>query len=86
MRGTAAPRQDTPVALEPCGVSGKTVWMVDSRRHVAHGYVPLINGSDTNFSHPYVLHYPANGYPTDMPRPQLQVDNISGGPGAPARA
>ena len=35
------------------------------------GYVPLINGSDTNFSHPFVLTYPANGYPTDKPRPQL---------------
>jgi hypothetical protein len=36
-------------------------------------YVPLINGSDTNFSHPYVLHYPGNSYPTDSPRPQLNT-------------
>jgi hypothetical protein len=62
----------TPVALEPCGVSGKTVWVED----LADGdgpTVPLINGSDTNFSHPYVLNYPANAYPTDMPRPQLNT-------------
>ena len=29
----------------------------------ASGYVPLINGSDTNFSHPFVLTYPTNGLP-----------------------
>ena len=25
-----------------------------------------------------MLTYPASGYPTNMPRPQLQVDNLSG--------
>ena len=60
----------TPVALEPCGVSSKTVWVEDTGDSY-DGTIPLINGSDTNFSHPYVLHYPGNGYPTDMPRPQL---------------
>jgi hypothetical protein len=63
----------TPVALEPCGSSSKTVWVVDSYDTIRGGYVPLINGSDTNFSHPYVLHYPGNGYPTDTPRPQLNT-------------
>jgi hypothetical protein len=62
----------TPVALEPCGVSGKTVWVADAYDE-NDGFVPAINGSDTNFSHPYVLHYPGNGYPTDMPRPQLNT-------------
>ena len=42
------------------------------------GYFPVINGSDTNFSHPFVLTYPANGFPTDKPRPQLQVRNLTG--------
>ena len=63
----------TPVALEPCGASAKTTWVVDSYDTIRGGYVPLINGSDTNFSHPYVLHYPGNGYPTDTPRPQLNT-------------
>jgi hypothetical protein len=62
----------TPVALEPCGVSSKTVWVEDTYDG-SDGYYPLINGSDNNFSHPYVLHYPGNGYPTDMPRPQLNT-------------
>jgi hypothetical protein len=43
-----------------------------------HGYVPLINGSDTNFSQPFVLTYPGSGFPTDKPRPQLFVSNLTG--------
>ena len=63
----------TPVSLQPCGASAKTVWVVDSANTIKGFYVPLINGSDTNFSHPYVLHYPGNSFPTDIPRPQLNT-------------
>jgi len=67
----------TPVALEPCGASSKTLWVVDSYDTLPGFYVPLINGSDTNFSNPYVLTYPGNGYPTDIPRPQLITWTLS---------
>jgi hypothetical protein len=72
--------QGSKVALEPCGVSSKTVWITDTGDSVTvrSGYVPLINGSDTNFSHPFVLTYPSNGYPTDVPRPQLTTTNLTG--------
>jgi len=70
------------VTLQPCGVSAKTVWIVDSQDTVGHGYVPLINGSDTNFSQPFVLTYPGSGYPTDKPRPELYVSNLTGFQGA----
>jgi hypothetical protein len=70
------------VSLQPCGVSAKTVWIVDSADTVRHGYVPLINGSDTNFSHPFVLTYPSASYPTDKPRAQLFVSNLTGFQGA----
>jgi len=69
------------VTLQPCGVSAKTVWIVDtadSPATLSSDYVPLINGSDTNFSHPFVLTYPKNGFPTDRPRPQLTVNNLTG--------
>ena len=74
---------DEGVTLQPCGVSAKTVWVLDTLDQQfttawAHGYIPLINGSDTNFSQPFVLTYPANGYPTDKPRPQLTVANLTG--------
>jgi hypothetical protein len=73
--------QEEGVTLQPCGVSSKTVWIddiFDSLNTLFGGYVPVINGSDTNFSQPFVLTYPNSGYPTDLPRPQLQVDNITG--------
>jgi hypothetical protein len=74
--------QGEGVTLQPCGVSAKTVWILDTFdqpfEFFLHGYAPAINGSDTNFSHPFVLTYPTNGYPTDMPRPQLQVTNLTG--------
>jgi hypothetical protein len=70
------------VTLQPCGVSSKTVWIVDSADRVGHGYVPLINGSDTNFSQPFVLTYPSASYPTDKPRPALYVSNLTGFQGA----
>jgi hypothetical protein len=69
------------VTLQPCGVSSKTVWIIDTNDSPAtldRGYVPLINGSDTNFSHPFVLTYPGNGFPTDKPRPQLFTSNLTG--------
>ena len=69
------------VTLQPCGVSSKTVWIIDtndSPATIRGGYVPLINGSDTNFSHPFVLTYPSNGFPTDRPRPQLFTNNLTG--------
>ena len=74
----AAASQNENVSLQPCGVSGKTIWLVDDQVNVTGAYTPLINGSNTNFSHPFVLTYPNNGYPTDKPRPQLQVRNLTG--------
>ena len=67
------------VTLQPCSVSSKTIWIADSAASVTHSFVPLINGSDTNFSNPFVLTYPAGSSPDDLPRPQLEVDNLPGG-------
>ena len=74
---------DEGVTLQPCGVSAKTVWILDTLDQQfttawAHGYIPLINGSNTNFSHPFVLTYPDIRFPTDRPRPQLVVTNLTG--------
>ena len=57
--------QGEGVTLQPCGVSANTVWVLDYRDSWSifnqNGYIPLINGSNTNFSHPFVLTYPATG-------------------------
>jgi hypothetical protein len=78
--GVAA-TQNEGVSLQPGGVSSKTVWIQDlndSPQTLRSDYVPLINGSDTNFSHPFVMTYPKNGFPTDTPRPQVFVQNLTG--------
>src|SRR5579862_1244989 len=63
--------QGEHVTLQECGASSKTVWAVDVFDQPIESfflhYFPLINGSDTNFSQPYVLTYPQSGYPTDKP-------------------
>jgi hypothetical protein len=43
------------VSLQPCGVSGKTLWIANSTTSVISASGPLVNGSDTNFSEPFVL-------------------------------
>jgi len=73
--GTTA-RNGTPVTLQTCGVSSKTLWIRDTANG-RRGYTPLINGSDTNFSNPYVLTYAGNAAPTDMPRPGLFTWHLS---------
>jgi hypothetical protein len=72
--------QNEGVTLQQCGISGKTIWIVDFTDAAFHTFpgVPLINGSNTNFSHPFVLTYPANANPTDKPRIQLVVQNLTG--------
>ena len=74
---------DEGVTLQPCGVSSKTVWILDTYDQFSfitalRNGIPLINGSDTNFSHPFVLSYPDIRFPTDKPRPQLVVLNLTG--------
>jgi hypothetical protein len=71
------------VTLQPCGVSSRTIWAPDTLDSCPENplyslEVQLINGSDTNFSHPFVLTYPSSSSPTDVPRPQLFVSNLTG--------
>jgi hypothetical protein len=77
--GTVA--SGSKVTLQSCGIGAGTVFIADtydSPATLATGYVPLIVGSDTNFSQPFVLTYPSDGFPTNMPRPELEVTNLSG--------
>ena len=60
------------------GLDHGPLWTRASLNPVVSEYVPLIDGTDTNFSLPFVLTYSASGYPTDVPRPQLFVSNLTG--------
>jgi hypothetical protein len=74
--GVAAAVSGEGVSLQPCGVSAKTWWIGDTAHqyfHKGHFYTPWVNGASANYTQPLVLTYPANGYPTDNPRPQLTI-------------
>jgi hypothetical protein len=79
------------VTLQPCGVSGKTLWIWDTPCITSTGDMcrsnwyawwtahqfPLINGSDNNFSQPFVLTYPNGASPLSTPRAVLEVANLT---------
>ena len=76
---TAPLANGTLVGLEPCGFTARTLWIINSSNPIfsfVSGYTSLINGANTNFSHPFVLTYPQEGFPTDKPRPQLTVHEV----------
>lgn len=51
--GTTA-KNLTQVSLQMCGASSKSLWVEDSA-DASGGFEPLINGSNNNFSHPFVM-------------------------------
>ncbi len=53
--GTAtAAADDTEVSLQPCGVDDHTLWLPEASESV-DGYEPMIAGTDTRSTQPYVL-------------------------------
>ena len=50
----SGPSQNTPVTLQPCGVSVDTVWILDTA-DANGGYTPFISGNDAKYPAPYVL-------------------------------
>jgi hypothetical protein len=50
--------QNEGLTLQKCGVSAKTVWIIDTKDSpstAAQGHFPLVSGSTTNFAHPYAM-------------------------------
>jgi hypothetical protein len=66
-----APADGTKVVLESCGDPTKTTWVADANAALGNTAVPLVNGSDTSVSDPYVLNFPGSATPFQMPTPQL---------------
>ena len=67
------------VRLEPCGHHSNSIWAADTSPDgdtTSGGYNVYINGATDRFSNPLVLNYP-DGYPTDMPRPWLNVQPLN---------
>ena len=49
--------QDEHLSLQPCSTAGTTVWILDfaDSPTPTHVTFPIINGSDTDFVHPFVM-------------------------------
>ena len=49
--------QDEGLSLQPCSTPGTTVWILDfaDSPATAPTYFPIVNGSDTDFVHPFAM-------------------------------
>ena len=75
--------QGEGLTLQRCSVSAKTVWIVDtadSPKTAAEGFFPLVNGSTTDFCHPFAMTYPRHAYPTHKPAAQIRVRHLVNNP------
>ncbi|MFG2358660.1 hypothetical protein [Streptomyces sp. NPDC048521] len=53
------------LTLQKCGVSAQTVWIIDTKDSpstASQGHFPLVNGSTTNFDHPYAMTFHHDSY------------------------
>jgi hypothetical protein len=63
--------QDEHLSLQPCSAPGTTVWILDIADSPATypPYFPIVNGSDTDFAHPFamtIIGNPAHQYFTPI--------------------
>jgi hypothetical protein len=74
--------QDEGLSLQPCSTPGTTVWILDiADSPTAYPpYFPIVNGSDTDFVHPFamtILGNPAHQYFTP-----IIMQHLTGNPGS----
>ena len=73
--------QDEPLSLQPCSTPGTTVWILDfaDSQLAAQGYFAIINGSDTDFTHPFAMIILGN--PAHQPFTAIILQHLTGNPG-----
>jgi hypothetical protein len=69
--------QNEGLSLQPCSVPGTTVWIKDSPVPAAT-YFPLVNGSTTDFCHPFGM--TIHGDPAHKLFPQIIVQHLIDNP------
>ena len=71
--------QNEGLTLQPCSTPGTTVWIVDTADAPgAAPYFPIVNGSTTDFTHPFAMII--HGNPAHKPFPQIKVQRLRGNP------
>ncbi|HEX7995334.1 MAG TPA: hypothetical protein VF506_15530 [Streptosporangiaceae bacterium] len=72
--------QNEGLILQPCSTPGTTVWIIDTADSPATAptYFPLVNGSTTDFTHPFAM--TIHGNPAHKRFPQIKVQRLRGNP------
>jgi hypothetical protein len=71
--------QNEGLTLQPCSTPGTTVWIVDTAdAPAAAPYFPIVNGSTTDFTHPFAMII--HGNPAHKRFPQIKVQRLRGNP------
>ena len=53
----SAPRQGQGLTLQPCGVSARTVWIIDPTGSPEAGFFAIVSSATRNLSRPYAMDY-----------------------------
>ena len=74
--------QDEGLSLQPCSTPGTTVWIIDTADSpaTAPAYFPIVNGSDTDFAHPFAMSILGN--PAHQPFTPIIMQHLTGNPGS----
>jgi hypothetical protein len=72
--------QDEGLSLQPCSAPGTTVWIIDvgDSPATAPAYFPIVNGSDTDFVHPFAMTILGN--PAHQPFTPIIMQHLTGNP------
>ena len=74
--------QDEGLSLQPCSTPGTTVWIIDTADSPATAptYFPIVNGSDTDFVHPFGMSILGN--PAHQLFTPIIMQHLTGNPGS----
>src|SRR5271165_4280206 len=74
--------QDESLSLQPCSTPGTTVWIIDVNDSPATApkYFPIVNGSDTDFVHPFGMTILGN--PAHQLFTPIIMQHLTGNPGS----
>ena len=72
--------QNEGLTLQPCSTPGTTVWIIDTADSpaTAPARFPIVNGSTTDFIHPFAM--TIHGNPAHKRFPQIKVQRLRGNP------
>jgi hypothetical protein len=68
------------LTLQRCSTPGTSVWIIDTADSpgTAPAYFPIVNGSTTDFAHPFAM--TIHGDPAHERFPQIKIQHLTGNP------